>query len=109
MIKPGEGSVAPENEYTNKEWARSVYDASQKALKEVLGKQADLYDKSKLDPFNMASSYMDAMFSLWRNPAGLLEAQKNFFSGSIKLWQYTSDRMLGKQAEPVIAPKPEDR
>ena len=109
MIKPGEGSVAPENEYTNKEWARSVYDASQKALKEVLGKQADLYDKSKLDPFNMASAYMDAMFSLWRNPAGLLEAQKNFFSGSIKLWQYTSDRMLGKQAEPVIAPKPEDR
>ena len=111
MIKQEQvqGESTGQSTITNPEWSKELHKASQKALQDALAKHTDLYDATKLDPFNMASAYLDAMFSLWRNPAGLLEAQKAFFSDAIKLWQYTSDRMLGKQTEPVITPKPEDR
>jgi len=87
----------------------SLYTASQQALKEALEKHGGIYGTAQLDPFNMASAYLDAMFSLWRNPSGLLEAQKNYLGDTIKLWQYASNRMLGKDHEPVIKPRPEDR
>jgi len=108
MTKPESGYTSVDTTL-NPNWVKELYSANQKALKEVLEKHSKLYNGNNLDPFNMASAYLDAMFSLWRDPAGLLEAQKNFFNDSIKLWQYTSDRMLGRDAEPVITPRPEDR
>ena len=104
MTKPEQGYTS-DNDVLNPEWVKDLYISNQKALKDVLAKHSN----SNIDPFNMARAYMDAMFSLWRNPAGLLEAQKNYLNDSIKLWQYTSERMLGRESEPVIAPKPEDR
>ena len=108
MTKP-EKRYTSDNYVLNPEWVKELYISNQKALQDVLTKHSNSLNGNNFDPFNMASAYMDAMFSLWRDPAGLLEAQKDYLSDSIKLWQYTSDRMLGKQAEPVIAPKPEDR
>jgi polyhydroxyalkanoate synthase len=93
----------------NPDWSKDLYAASRRALEQALDKHADLYAGARLDPFNMASAYLEAMFSLWRDPAGLLEAQKNYFNDSIKLWHYAAERMLGKQTEPVISPGPDDR
>ena len=108
MTKPEKGYTS-DNYVLNPEWVKELYISNQKALQDVLAKHSNSLNGNNFDPFNMASAYMDAMFSLWRDPAGLLEAQQNYLSDSIKLWQYTSDRMLGKETEPVITPKPEDR
>lgn len=109
MNKHDADKNASDADVLDPELAKDLYAASQNALKDALEKHADLYDVKKADPFNMASAYMDAMFSLWRNPAGLFEAQKNFINDSLKLWQYTSARMIGRDADPVISPRPEDR
>ena len=108
MSKPEQVDTS-DDKTLSPEWVRELYAANQKTLKEVLEKHSQLYKGNNIDPFNMAAAYMDAMFSLWRDPVGLLEAQKNFFNDSIKLWQYTSARVLGKAADPVIMPKTEDR
>ncbi|MBF8269790.1 MAG: Class I poly(R)-hydroxyalkanoic acid synthase, partial [Gammaproteobacteria bacterium] len=41
--------------------AEELYKASHKALRDALANQTGLYDAAKVDPFNMASAYLDAM------------------------------------------------
>ena len=91
----------------NKEWGNELFEAGQNAFRNAMQNNNSL--KGNLfDPFNMTSAYLGAMFSLWRNPAAVIEAQQDYVNNSLKLWQYTMGRMMGKDSEPVISPKKGD-
>lgn len=94
-------------DFLNPELARGLFEAGQKAFSNAL-QQGQKQDGNIFDPFNMASAYMEAMFSLWRNPSIVLDAQQDYFNNSLKLWQYSMNRMMGVETEPVIKPKKGD-
>ena len=89
------------------ELGREIFEAGQNAFKNALQNNQTL-NGNIFDPFNMTSAYIGAMFSLWRNPAVVFEAQQDFFKNSLKLWEYTTNRMLGNETDPVISPKKGD-
>lgn len=95
------------------EWAKSINLASQEMFRAVMEKHAGLLASSKMDPFNLGSAYYEAMMSLWRNPEAAIDAQKQFFADSLKLWQYSTSRLLGggdeSAPEPVIQPDKGDK
>ena len=101
-------SVNSSKEQQSNQHEQTIQDltaSSHKVFQEALEKQQDMFKGAMFDPFNMASTYMDAMFSLWRNPAKAIEAQQEYMADSLKLWQYTTHRMMGgDETDPVIQP-----
>jgi polyhydroxyalkanoate synthase len=100
-----------ENESTNNnynDWTAGLHESGQNVFKEVMEKNAEFFNQSMLDPFNMTSSYMDAMFSLWKDPSTAMATQTEFMNDSLKLWTYTTHRLMGNKAEPVITPESGD-
>jgi polyhydroxyalkanoate synthase subunit PhaC len=95
------------------EWAQNLNQASQQMFRTVMEKHTEMLSSSSMDPFNIGSAYYDAMMSLWRNPAAAIDAQKQYFADSLKLWQYTTSRLMGapdgdESQDPVIEPQKGD-
>ena len=107
MSESTEKNETSENDSLNPESGRELFEAGQKAFTKAL-QQARKMDGNIFDPFNMASAYMGAMFSLWRNPSVIFDAQQDYYKNSLKLWQYHLNKMMGKDADPVIAPRKGD-
>lgn len=95
------------------EWAQNLNQASQQMFRTVMEKHSEMLSGSSMDPFNIGSAYYDAMMSLWRNPTAAIDAQKQYFADSLKLWQYTTSRLMGaaegeESQGPVIEPQKGD-
>jgi polyhydroxyalkanoate synthase len=93
----------PDNNILSPELGKELFAVGHKAFAKALQKNQTT-DQNIFDPFNMASAYMGAVFSLWRNPSVMIGAQQDYFKNSLKLWQYSLNRMMGKESEPVITP-----
>ncbi len=95
------------------EWAENINQASQQMFQSVMEKHAEMLASSSMDPFNLGNAYYEAMMSLWRNPSAAIDAQKQYFADSLKLWQYTTSRLMGgdneNDQEPVIQPGKGDK
>ena len=78
----------------------------------LFGRHSELFKKGgNMDPFNLSNAYYEAMMSLWRNPAAAIDAQKSYLADSLRLWQYTTTRLMGGEdtsLAPVIAPQKGD-
>ena len=107
MAENKETSGESGNNFLDPELTRDLIEAGQKAFSSAL-QQGQKQDGNIFDPFNMASAYMEAMFSLWRNPSVLVEAQQDYFKNSLKLWQYSMNSIMGVESEPVIEPQKGD-
>ena len=57
----------------------------------------------------VAGDFLALTQHLLANPGALLETQAQFWQDYLTLWQRTTQRMLGQEAEPVIAPAKDDR
>ncbi len=79
-------------------------------LQTAIQQNMNLFKGYTADPFNMSKTYMDALMSLWRNPVATMNAQTEFMRDSLRLWQYTAQRMAGGEApvDPVIEPEKGD-
>ncbi len=87
------------------EWMQDWTDVSQKMFQAALQHYAELFKGSSMDPFNIASAYMEMMLGFWKDPSALLKAQQRYLTDSLRLWQYTTTRMMGGEGiDPVIAP-----
>lgn len=61
------------------------------------------------DPTAPARAFAEFASAFWTNPAPLLKAQQEAAGDWMKLWAATSRRLVGGEAEPVIAPARGDR
>ena len=58
---------------------------------------------------DLANDFMRMTQHVLTNPLALAETQTEFWQDYLTLWQRTAQRMLGLEAEPVIAPAKDDR
>src|SRR5215510_8488753 len=62
-----------------------------------------------MDPMAIGRAFMEMTARLMSDPAKLMEAQISLWQDYMNLWQSTAKRMMGQEAEPVIAPAKDDR
>ena len=85
-----------------------IAERSQRIVKEWLNRQS--HEVPELDPMNVGHAFMEMTAQLMRDPAKLVQAQIGFWQDYMTLWQNTTRRMLGIEAEkPVIQADPKDR
>jgi|SaaInlV_100m_DNA_5_1039725.scaffolds.fasta_scaffold04812_3 polyhydroxyalkanoate synthase subunit PhaC len=95
------------------DWTENLNQASQQMFRTVMEKHTEMLTGGSMDPFNIGNTYYEAMMSLWKNPAAAIDAQKQYFADSLKLWQYTTTRLMGgaegeDTQNPVIEPQKGD-
>ena len=61
------------------------------------------------DPLNLMPVVMELSTRMMTNPAAIFQAQFSLWQDYIDLWQSTSKRLLGHDADPVIEPARDDR
>jgi polyhydroxyalkanoate synthase len=82
---------------------------SQRIVAEFLARQAEGGGMGMADPLNIGSAFLEMTTRMMADPAGMVEAQMNLWQGYMTLWQRTTQRMMGQEAEPVIEPAADDR
>ena len=61
------------------------------------------------DPLNVGQAFLEMTQRLMADPAKLVQAQLSLWHDYLKLWQSTTQRLMGGPAEPVIEPSAADR
>ena len=94
------------------EFSRSmakIAQRSQRLVTEFLTRQQTDRHVGMSDPLNVGSAFLEMTAKLIANPTKLMEAQVNLWRDYMTLWQNTTRRWLGAEAEPVAEPHAEDR
>ncbi|MBF0268998.1 MAG: class I poly(R)-hydroxyalkanoic acid synthase [Alphaproteobacteria bacterium] len=87
----------------------SIAERSQRLMADFVSRQAESPSMGMADPLNIGRAFAEMMGQLAANPARLVEAQMNLWNDYMRLWQNTARRMLGEEADPIVAPEPADR
>ncbi len=81
---------------------------SQRLVSEFLQRQANEKPGS-LDPFNVGNAFFEMTAKMMADPAKLVQAQMSLWNDYLTLWQRTTRRLMGEEAEPVITPASDDK
>ena len=96
-------------EVSANEFAQQMNEMGKQMLGAMFTQNSELFKTGgSMDPFNLGNAYYEAMMSLWRNPAAAIDAQKKYLADSLRLWQYTTNRLMqgeSDESEPVIQPQ----
>lgn len=57
----------------------------------------------------LASMQQDWVFKIWQDPASVINQQMQLWNSQVALWQYSMQRMLGNDCEPIITPEQSDK
>src|SRR3546814_13513828 len=88
----------------------AIAERSQKLVAEFLARQqAGGGGNGNLDPLNIGAAFMEMTGRMMADPAKLVQAQMNLWQDYMRLWQYTAQRMMGQEAEPIATPESGDR
>ena len=82
---------------------------SQRLVSEFLKKQTEDSANGDTDPLNIGGAFLDMTAKMMSDPARLIEAQMGLWQNYLELWQKTTQRMLGQETEPHVAPERGDR
>jgi polyhydroxyalkanoate synthase len=82
---------------------------SQKLLADYFKRQADKVGIEPLDPLNISGTFMELLRGMVADPSVVVEAQFDLWRNYMTLWERTARRMMGGEAEPIIAPAPGDK
>ncbi len=85
-----------------------IAEQSQRLVTDFLARQTDGAGGSQ-DPFNIGGAFLEMTSRMMADPAKLFQAQMSLWQDYMTLWQRTTQRFLGGEADPVIAPSKEDR
>lgn len=66
-------------------------------------------EKPELDPLNIGSAFLAMTQRLMADPTRLMQAQMSLWQDYATLWSRTAQRMLGQEAEPVVAAEKGDK
>ena len=84
-----------------------IAERSQRIVSEWLKRQGT--GEIATDPLNIGRAFMEMTTRLIANPAHLMQAQLGFWQDYVTLWQNTTRRIMGIDAEPVIKNAPADK
>jgi polyhydroxyalkanoate synthase len=84
-----------------------IAERSQRIVSEWLKRQSD--EDHSADPLNIASAFMEMTARLIASPGHMVQAQLGFWRDYMSLWQNTTRRIMGMEAEPVIDAPSTDR
>ena len=85
-----------------------IAERSQRLVSEFLARQQRGEGSGEMDPLNIGNAFMEMTARMMADPAKMMQAQIGLWQDYLKLWQATTQRMLGQEAEPVIEPEPGD-
>ncbi len=90
------------------ETVKNVADRSpsivQSFLEHTLKKEAPISD-----PLQLSGAFFEMLTKLAGNPLALIESKMSLWQDYLNLWNYTTRRMLGLEAEPVASPARDDK
>ncbi|WP_114393689.1 PHA/PHB synthase family protein [Oleisolibacter albus] len=87
-----------------------IAEQSQKLVSDFLARQAEsAASPGSPDPANIGSAFLEMTARMMADPAKLMQAQLSLWQDYMTLWQRTTARLMGQDAEPVIRPTKEDR
>ena len=86
-----------------------VASQSQRLLSDFIKRQASKTGHEPLDPLNLTGAFTALLKGMAANPAALVDAQFQLWRDAMSLWEQTARRIMGGDAEPVVAPKPGDK
>ena len=86
-----------------------VAERGQRIVAEFLRRQGSGDGRPSPDPLNIGTAFLEMTTRLMSNPARLVQAQIGFWQDYLTLWQNTARRMMGGQADPVIAERKGDK
>lgn len=75
---------------------------AQSLIADFLAKNASEGATAPYDPLNISSAFVDLSAKMMSDPSKLAEAQMQMWGDYMKLWQATSMKMMGQDADPVI-------
>jgi poly[(R)-3-hydroxyalkanoate] polymerase subunit PhaC len=88
----------------------NIAERSQKLVAEFLARQQEEGTApATMDPMNIGAAFMEMTHRMISDPAKLVQAQMNLWQDYMRLWQATTQRMMGQESDPVAAPEQGDR
>ena len=103
-----QGGKPPDPAELSKAMTR-IAEQSQKLVSEFLARQAGEAPCSTPDPLNVGGAFLEMTARMMADPVKLMQAQVSLWQDYMTLWQRTTQRFLGQETEPVIAPTKDDR
>ncbi|GEO36466.1 class I poly(R)-hydroxyalkanoic acid synthase [Skermanella aerolata] len=87
-----------------------IAEHSQHLVTEFLARQAsDGHANASADPLHIGNAFLEMTTRIMADPVKLVQAQMSLWYDYMTLWQRTTQRLMGQEAEPVIIPSKEDR
>ena len=88
-----------------------IAERSQRIVQEFLERQAAGEDGEYhvMDPGVVGRAFGELYTQMMKDPGRVVDAQMRFWQQYAQLWGNATRRMMGEEAQPVIAPAPEDR
>src|SRR5690348_10403954 len=108
MAEPGDPEIKLPDPV---QWSRNmaeIAERSQRLVMEFLARQNG-EGMGMADPLNIGNAFIEMTTRLMADPGKLIQAQMSLWQDYMTLWQRTTERFLGGQAEPLVEPSPSDR
>lgn len=88
-----------------------IAEQSQRLVSDFLSRQQSEggSGSQSLDPLNIGGAFFEMTTRMMRDPSKLIQAQMGLWQDYMRLWQATTQRMLGGEAESVAEPARDDR
>jgi polyhydroxyalkanoate synthase subunit PhaC len=86
-----------------------IAEQSQRLVADFVQRNQFQGNSQGMDPMAIGRAFMEMTARLMSDPAKLMEAQFSLWQDYMNLWQSTAKRMMGQEADPVIAPAKDDR
>jgi polyhydroxyalkanoate synthase subunit PhaC len=82
---------------------------SQQLLRDFMKRQSAKTGNEPRDPLNLTGTFMELLRGMVADPAVVMQAQFQLWRDYMGLWERTAQRMMGGDAEPVVAPAAGDK
>ena len=86
-----------------------IMERSQTIMQEFLSKNAHTPSLGTGDAMHIGGAFMEWFGHIMNDPQKIVEIQLAWWRDTFSLWQYTTQKFLGEEAEPVIAPDSRDK
>ncbi|HUN53362.1 MAG TPA: class I poly(R)-hydroxyalkanoic acid synthase [Candidatus Sulfotelmatobacter sp.] len=82
---------------------------SQRLVADFLARQAADGAAGGVDPLNIGSAFQEMTARMMADPGKLVQAQLDLWKSYLDLWRNTTERFLGNESKPLVAPDKGDR
>ncbi len=94
------------------EFSRSMAEIAEKSSKLVsdwIERQAAYNGATSIDPLNIGDAFLEMTARMMQDPVTMVQAQMSLWYDYMRLWQSTTERMMGGEPDPVAEPEKHDR